>query len=155
MVLAYIQKRTSREGKVSYRVQVRRKGFPLQTASFSRKTDADRLARSTEVAIEEGRYRNVAQAKRQTVAELIDKYAEEYLHHKTRQGADQRQQLDWWRQQVGTMSLADLTPELIADRRNKLSKSLGKRDKPMSPSTVNRYLAALSHVLTIGVEEMR
>ena len=155
MALAYIQKRTSKDGKASYRVQVRRKGFPLQTASLARKTDADRWARSTEAAIEEGRYRNVAQSKRRTVAELIDRYAEDYLPQKNRQGNDQRHQLEWWRSQVGLMTLADLTPELIVDCRNKLSKMAGRQNQPMSPGTVNRYLAALSHVLTIGVKELR
>ncbi|NQV59374.1 MAG: site-specific integrase [Alphaproteobacteria bacterium] len=153
--MAYIQKRSSKDGTVSYRVQIRRKGYPLQTASFSRKTDADRWARSTEAAIEEGRYRNVAQAKRRTVAELIDRYAEDYLPQKSKLGKDQRHQLRWWREQVGTMTLADLTPELIADCRNKLSKTTSRRNRPLSAGSVNRYLAALSHALTIGVKELR
>ena len=38
--MASIQKRVSKDGKVSYRAQVRLRGQPPQTATFTRKTDA-------------------------------------------------------------------------------------------------------------------
>jgi integrase len=153
--LAYIERRETSDGKVSYRVQVRKKGFPIQTATFARKTDAKKWAQSTESAIEERRYRNVAQAKRRTVTELIDRYKDDYLPHKAKGGSDQKHQLNWWRDEIGSLTLADLTPDLIAELRNKLSKTETRRKKPMSPGSVNRYLAAFSHVLTIAVRELR
>ena len=37
--MASIQKRTANDGAISYRVQVRLKGHPTETASFERLTD--------------------------------------------------------------------------------------------------------------------
>ena len=153
--MAYIQERKSSDGSVSYRVQVRKRGYPTQTATFKRKTDAKKWAGSVESAIEERRYRNVAQAKRHTVGELIQKYVADYLPRKPRSEVVQRQQLRWWQDRIGSLTLADLTPDVIAEHRDKLAKSETRTGSPYSPASVNRYLAALSHVLTIGVKELR
>ncbi len=153
--VAYIQERKDSGGKARYRVQVRKKGYPLQTATFTRKTDAKNWAKCTEAAIEERRYRNVAQAKKRTVAELIDRYIENVLPKKPRSARTQKQQLLWWREQLGLLILADLTADLIADCRDKLAKRTVSTGKQISPGSVNRYMAALSHVLTIAVKEFK
>lgn len=49
--MANIEKRTTDSGKISYRVKVRLKGFPTQTATFERLTDARKWAQHTESAI--------------------------------------------------------------------------------------------------------
>ena len=67
--MASIQKRTSKAGLVSYRVEVRKKGFPPQRATFKRKTDAKKWAEDTESAIREGRYFKTAEAK--TLSSLL------------------------------------------------------------------------------------
>ena len=36
--MAYIQERQTEDGKIHYRVQIRLKGFPTETATFDRKT---------------------------------------------------------------------------------------------------------------------
>ena len=41
--MANIEKRTSKEGKVSYRVKVRLKGFPTQQATFDRLTNLNAI----------------------------------------------------------------------------------------------------------------
>ena len=46
--------------------------------------------------------------------------------------------------------LADITPTLIAENRDKLSKG---DEKPRANATVVRYMAALSHAFTIAVRE--
>ena len=50
LILAHIEKRESKDGILSYRVQVRMKGYPTQTATFNRITDAKKWAAQTEVA---------------------------------------------------------------------------------------------------------
>ena len=47
-VMASIRKRTNNDGSISYRVDVRLKGFPPQRATFSRLTDARQWGKSTE-----------------------------------------------------------------------------------------------------------
>ena len=51
------------------------------------------------------------------------------------------------------MELADLTPALIVEQRDKLIRENTVKKTLRSPSTVVRYLAALSHALTIAVKE--
>ena len=35
-----IEKRIAKNGEVTFRVKIRKKGYPVQTATFKRKTDA-------------------------------------------------------------------------------------------------------------------
>ena len=51
--MAYIQQRIGKDGKPSYRVQVRKKGYAVQTATFTRKTDAKNWAQSVEASMAE------------------------------------------------------------------------------------------------------
>ncbi len=54
--MANIQKRISQDGETAYRVRVRMKGYPVQTATFPRLTDARKWVQQTEVAIRQGRH---------------------------------------------------------------------------------------------------
>ncbi|MDZ4219073.1 MAG: hypothetical protein U1D70_08645 [Methylobacter sp.] len=49
--MATIEKRTADTGETSYRVKVRLKGHPIESATFQRLTDAKKWAAATESAI--------------------------------------------------------------------------------------------------------
>lgn len=70
--MATIESRHGPDGTSTYRVRVRLRGVPPQTASFSRITDARLWASATESTIREGRYFKTAEAKRHTLSQLID-----------------------------------------------------------------------------------
>jgi len=112
--MANIQERVSKDGKVTYRVQVRLKGYSTQTASFQRKTDARRWAQQVETAIREGRYFKTAESKKRTLSELIDKYIAQVLPTKPKSYEKQRAQFIWWKEPIGAYALADITPAMIA-----------------------------------------
>lgn len=150
--MATIERRTDSQGHVSYRAKVRIQGAPAQSATFKRKTDAQKWAKSTEAAIHEGRYLPATEARKHTLADLIDRYAREVLPHK-KDSAHQGRQLDWWKAQLGAYALADVTPALIAETRDKLAAQPTPRGPRTGPSTVVRYLAALSHAFTVAVKE--
>lgn len=150
--MASIQKRTASDGATSYRVEVRLKGHPPQRATFSRLTDARRWAQSTEAAIREGRHFKTSEAKRHTFADLAKKYTEDVLPKK-KDGEHQKAQLNWWKGELGHYTLADITPALIAQKRDELAKRPTPRGESTSPATVVRYLAVLSHCFTIAVKE--
>src|SRR5215470_15322081 len=80
--MATFEKRTAHDGTITYRVKVRRKGCPLQTATFAKLTDAKRWAQITEGAVLEGRYFHNTQAKHHTVGEMIDRYLVHVLPQK-------------------------------------------------------------------------
>ncbi len=156
--MATIQERAGRDGKPRYRVLVRKRGFAPQSATFERKTDAKSWAKSVESAMEEGRYRDFARAKQHTLGELIDVYIEDYLSRKPRSYRTQKPQLLWWKKVLGEKRLSDLTSDVIMTHRNKLAKRVigeAENERTISPSSVNRYHAALSHALTVAVKELR
>lgn len=77
--MATIIRRTGKHGQLSFRVQIRRKGCGTQTATFAKLSDAKKWAQMTEGAVLEGRHFPVPEAKRRTLADLIDRYIMEIL----------------------------------------------------------------------------
>ena len=150
--MANIEKRVSNDGKTSYRVKIRLKGYPSQSATFERITDAKKWTQQTESAIREGRHFKTTEAKRHTLVDLIDRYCRDVLPAK-KSAKDQAQQLAWWKSEIGSHALADVTPSLLAECRDKLGREITVRNKPRSPASVVRYIAALSHAFTIAVKE--
>ncbi|MBF0190709.1 MAG: site-specific integrase [Magnetococcales bacterium] len=151
--MAYIQERQTQDGKIHYRVQVRLKGYPTETATFARKTDAKRWAQQLETEMREGRYFKTPTAKKKSLGELVDRYIEEILPRKPKNAYNQNNHLRWWKEQLGHVVLADITPSVIAEYRDKLAKETTPRKSLRSPATVNRYLASLSHAFTIAINE--
>jgi integrase len=151
--MASIQERPGKDGKPVYRVQIRLKGFPIERATFYRKTDAKKWAQQTEAAMREGRHFKTAEAKKHTFGEMIDRYIQTVLPSKPKSIKAQKLQLFWWRNQLGHSLLSDITSNSIGEKRDKLLTEPTKRGRLRSPSTVVRYLAALSHVYTICVKE--
>ena len=143
--MATFVKRTTPDGVVSYLARIRLKGQPEQTATFRRLTDARKWAASTESAIREGRHFQTAETKRHTVADLVDRYEREILSSK-RSYAVRAQHLAYWRSAIGDRLLADVRPALLKEQQQALRR--GRSD-----STVNRYLASLSHAFTVAVKE--
>lgn len=151
--MANIEKRTSQDGQTTYRVKIRLKGFPVKNSTFERLSDARKWAQQTEAAIREGRHFKTTAAKRHTLNEAIDRYVKNILPTKPKSEYTQERQLGWWKQVFGSYSLADVTPALLAQHRDKLAQEKVKHGKFRTPATVNRYLAALSHVFTVAMKE--
>jgi len=81
--MAYIQERTGKNGDVTYRVQVRIKGYPTETATFERKTDAKQWAKKVESAMKDGKHFRISDNKKRTMADLIDRYHNDVLEKKS------------------------------------------------------------------------
>lgn len=160
--MASFQKRTLQNGETSYRVQVRLKGYEVQRATFSRLTDAKKWAQSVEAALRERRHFKSAEAKRHTVGDMIDRYVNRLERDNPKRLNDIDHLLKWWKKELGFCVLADLNRSLISERLEKLSRKKVERwnrktEKTevdfISSATVNRYLAAFSHVCTIAANE--
>ena len=146
--MATFDHRIGPDGKIVYRVRIRRKGYATQTATFSKLSEAKQWAQMTEGAILAGRNFQVPEAKKHTLSDLIDRYIRTILPQKSRSSITmQTLQLTWWKVQLGHCVLADLTPAMIAECRDKLAQG---DKKPRANSTVRRYLAALSHAFSTG-----
>ncbi|WP_045225428.1 tyrosine-type recombinase/integrase [Methyloterricola oryzae] len=152
--MATIEKRETQDGKTSYRVKVRLKGYPVQSETFTRLTDAKKWAQQTEAAIREGRHFKTAEAKRHTLGELIDRYMRDVLP--TERPKEQKKKttnLNRWKDELGHALLADITPAAIVSVRDKLSSETTPRGKPRGAATVTSYMNALGAALTLAVNE--
>jgi integrase len=166
--MAPIRERAKADGTRISHVQDRMTGFPAWTASFPTRRQAERWSKTIEADMIEGKHFRNAEARRRSVAEAIDRYFAEELPKK-RAGDMHRHNLPWWKKNLGHLKLADVTAPILVEYRGKLLREAYTRAKPESkrslvkggeaqrfsrnPSTVNRYLACLSHVFTVARKE--
>lgn len=150
--MASIQRRvwvdTEGSQRTSYRVQIRKRGFPPVTATFDRKTDAEKWATKTEADMDRRRYFPEHEAGRHTLAALVDRQLEAVKLDRPHDYERQRVILGWWKEKLGAYTLGTIQPETIARLRDELQTKEG-----LSPSTVNRYLSALSKAFSNAVKE--
>lgn len=167
--MATIVEFTTKSGITRYKVVVRLKGQPTQTATFSRRTDAKHWAQTTEAAILEGRHFKTAESKRRTFADMADRYIEKVVPHRYGKANVRRTvkgHLEWWKKELGPYTLVDITPAKIGELRDNLlsTPALDWKRNPIldddeqpkrlrSPATVVRYLASLSAMYTVAVNE--
>lgn len=166
--MATIRERKKR-GKPVFHVQVRMRGFPARTASFPTQRLAERWAKTIEASMIEGRHFRGVESRRRSLADAIERYVTEELPKK-RDARTRAIRLNWWKDKLGRLMLADITPAVIVEYRGKLSREHYTRARPGAPgstleegevareftrsgATVNRFLAYLSHVLTIARKE--
>lgn len=154
--MASITKHTSKTGVISYKVRVRLKGYPIQVSTHPRLAEARKWASDTESAIRDGRHFKTAEAKKHTLADLIERYKKDVLPGKSATMIKgQGTQLTWWSDNFGSVSLAEFDSVHIVEGRDTLKTELNSNGVVRSPATVVRYLAALSHAFTIAVTEWK
>lgn len=146
--MAAIRRDVLKSGKVRYRVRVRVAGR-YRSSSRPNKAEARRWADQTEREFCLNRLSPLGQSEIVTVGELLTKYERQQLRYKKpHTQAQQLQQLQWWRKYLGPdRPLVQVTAPMISAAKEEL--------EPRSPKTINRYLAALSHVFTKAVKEWR
>jgi integrase len=149
--MASIEKRTDKQGVASYRVKIRMRGHPPQTATFARLTDARKWVADTESAIRQGRHFQVSEAKKRTVSDLIKAYRTEVLP-RLRSANAREVHLQWWDEVLGPYLLADVRPALLLDTRKALFDKPSPRGN-VSQSTVNRYCSTMSHAFSWAMKE--
>lgn len=158
--MATISKRINADGSTSYKVQIRLKGYPPESASFERKTDAQQWAQKIEAEMRAGRH--FGTSKRHTFNELVN----EYMPH-----AKDKVRLKYWQGVFGHNLLSEITAARISKERDRLlneetdrytTAATGdpiadaKREKlKRSGATVNRYLASLSVTLSYAVKTLQ
>ncbi len=155
--MALIEERKTKNGKIKYRVLIRVKGYPTMSATFEKKTDARIWASNNESAMKLGKHIKDAEAKKHTLADLIDRYIATELPRRKSDQEKFKMQLLWWKDKIGAYLLSDITPPLLS----KCKEVLGTEESPKpkngnttrSNATVNRYMACLSIVLTKAVKE--
>jgi len=134
-----------------WNIQVRLTGIPVESRTFDSYTEAvewrdQRTAELRKVRRQHSRVRGAPVHR--TVADLVDYFLAVELPRYSNQGTakNYRATLLWWREQLGTLPVQDLTTADIATARDRLAQEV-------SPATVNRYLAPLSVALNLAAGE--
>lgn len=148
--MAAIQKRKGPHG-TRYRVLIRRKGH-VESATFPRLDDAKRWATQTEAAIDNGSHFYILEARKHTLADVVDRYCKTVVPGK-KSGRAQERILRCWVQELGGIKLSDLTPALLGEYRDKLAARKTYKGTKRTAGSVNRHLAYLSHPLTLASRE--
>lgn len=148
-----IRELTKKSGEKSYHAEVRLRGHPPQRDSFRTKTQAKKWVQDTEAAIRDGRFKTQTASRKHTVNDLIDRFAEYCLPKHPQYYIKKVQQLQRWKEELGSLYLSDLSPAHIAQVRDKMLHEITSKKSLRSPSTVNRYIAAFSKALTVAVKE--
>jgi integrase len=151
-------------------VQVRLRGHPSQSGTFRNRKDAEHWASSIESGIREGRHFPHALARRTSFTAVAERYARTVLADaRPARRTNAQHHIAWWLDRLGTLSLAEITPDHIAQGRDALSSEPYVRAKAgqsthgatvaaaykRSGATVNRYLATLSHMFSTAIREWR
>lgn len=142
-----------KNGGHSYHAEVRLRGFPPQRRVCRTKTIAKQWIQDTEAAIRDGRFKNQSASKKHTVAELVDRFAATSTPKHPIYYQKKVQLLNRWKDEIGHLFLSELSPPHITAVRDKLLSETTSKKSVRSSSTVNRYLAAFSKVLSVAVKE--
>lgn len=160
--MAVIEERKQSDGTTAYRVKVRIKGRPAESQTFEKRSDAKNWATKREYELRNELRFGIPVAAKHTVADLIDRYLENELARKSGTRTISTACLAWWKQQIGHVEVSKLTPMLLAKQRDKLLNAPYEASKyapsdwnsrRKSPATVVRYMAMLSHALSVAANE--
>lgn len=144
------------KGQYQWHAQIRRKGFPRVTKTFTTKKDAEAWATVTEAEMIKGAYIHRTPSEKVTFSELIKRYKAEVTPAK-KNWKSESEILDRIDAKLGDYSLVALTSEMIAKYRDELA-ARGKKFPigkfaPLAASTVNHYLNAISVVIDTAIKE--
>lgn len=147
------------KGPYQWAVQIRRKGWPNQSATFRTKKDAQAWARKIESEMDRGQFIDQSAAQRTTLADLIEIYLREVTAQRPREDSRDSERTRLNRllreeKELCSYAVANLTPEhfeAYRDRRLKQTVSRGKRSKKppktIAPSTVRREFTLIKSVI--------
>jgi len=142
--MGYIRQRNTQNGTTRFQAEIRLKGHKTLTATFDRKTDAKRWIQKVESEIRCGRHQLYSEGKRHTLKEAVERYFKEQHVSVVKRG-----HLLWWQKELGHLYLRDIRSPLIVEKKQKLLSEPIAKGIPRSKSTCNRYLATLSHLISL------
>ncbi len=154
--MAQYKEHTTKTGKKKYVAYIRIKGYPHTSRTFDRKTDAKTWAEELEAQMRRGLYIKDNEARKHTLAELIDRYIEYELPKREKDRKKLETHLLWWKENLGYTLLSNITTKVLAECRDKIASEpcRGSRaGKKRSAKTVNYFLGSLSVAMSTAVNE--
>lgn len=128
-----------KKGEGQYHVQIRKRGYPTQTKTFSKEADAKRWATIIESEMERGVFVSRSEAEATLVKDVLQRFATEILPTKRSEQSD-KSRIKTLMEAFGDYRLASLSSTQVAAFRD-------KRLKVVGPQSVIHEMNLLSRVL--------
>ena len=141
-IMATIRKK----GDLQWHVQIRKKGFPTATKTFTTKSAAQLWSKTVESEMGRGSYVSRAEAEATTLYESLDRYMREISPSKKGCNQEIVRLKRWQQDKLAKRPLASLNSADFAKWRD-------MRLKTVKPATLHRDLSLISHLFTICVKE--
>lgn len=141
-----IQERTNSDGAIVYRAQIRLRGFPHVSKTFTRKTDAKHWLQATEAAIRGGTAVSM-EAGRTTLIEALDRYLREVTPRKKGARREEDRISLWKRHPLALRFLSHLRGSDFAKYRDE------RRQQGRADNTIRLDLALVSHLYVVASKE--
>lgn len=141
-----MQTRKGRDGRTAYRAMVRMRGYPHQSKTFERRTDAKDWIRRTEQLIKQGDVPSV-EAERTMLYEALERYAREVTPKKKGASRERDRIKAWQRDPLAKRFLSHLRGTDFATYRDK------RREEGVAEPTIRLELALISNLYTIAAKD--
>ncbi len=141
-----------------WQARIRRKGWPVQSKTFQKKSLAEAWARKVEESMDRGSFISSSAAEQTTLKDLVERFKKEYAPHHYR-GQSWEVKLTHLERRLGNYSLVSITPERVTQYRDARLKDPDSRFKNstlaprVSGATVKTELDMLSKLLEVCVKE--
>lgn len=129
-----------------WNVRITRKGYPLQTKSFTTRSDADKWARTIESEMDRGCFVCRSEAEATTLGDALERYRREVTPKKKGAVREADRIGVWLQSDLAKRSIASLKSSDFAQYRD-------KRLAEVASNTVRLELAIVSHLFTIAAQE--
>ena len=141
-----IQERTNSEGVITYRAQIRGRGFAHLSKTFTRKTDAKKWIEDTKAAIRGGTAVS-HEAGRTTLREALERYVREVTPRKKGRLREEERANVWMKNPIALRFLAQLRGVDFSKYRD------DRRAEGKAENTIRLELALISHLFEIARKE--
>lgn len=138
-----------KRGPLQWQVQVRRKGWPLQTKTFNTQAEAKTWATMIEREMDAGAFVSRNEAESTSFAKALEMYAEQVTSKKRSSDSELSRIQALQRHPLALRSLASIRGADVASYRDE------RLAQGLAAATVRRELALISHVFTIARKEWR
>lgn len=128
-----------KKGEGQYHVQIRKRGYPTQTKTFSKEADAKRWATIIESEMERGIFVSRTEAEATLIKDLLQRYMNEVLPTKRSEQSD-KSRIKTLLEAFGDYRLASLTSTQVATFRDRRLQVVGPQSVIHEINLLNRVL---------------
>jgi integrase len=132
-----------KKGERQWHAQIRKRGYPAQTKTFSTKSDAERWATIIESEMERGVFVLRTEAENTFVSDVLTRFENEVLPTKRSEQSD-KSRIKTLQEEFGAYRLASLTTSQVANFRDRRLKIVGPQSVIHEINLLNRVLKAAS-----------